>query len=136
MRTYLGWALGLSIASLATWGCHRSARQGPADGTTAVEPNSRVNRSAIRSIANARCEREQRCGNIGVDLKFATRDACLERVRAEWGDELNARECPGGVRDEELDECLEDVKGEDCGSPLDSLQRMLSCGTAEICSDA
>jgi hypothetical protein len=135
MRGPVGWALVLGVATLATLGCNRAARPSSNDPSSVRDADSRTNRTAVRSIAAARCEREERCGNIGVDAKFASQDACLERVRADWADELSARECPAGVRDGELKECIEDIRGEDCGSPLDSLQRMFSCGAAEICAD-
>ena len=136
-----GWALGVLLFAMAA-GCSYRARDGESGpderGVRAAGEErpalTREQRSAVRSIASARCEREERCGNIGVDQKFADKNACLERVRADWSEELNARECPAGVRERELDECIEDIRGEDCGSPFDSLQRMLSCGTAEICS--
>lgn len=127
----------LLTLALSTVACNRHARQtNTSDQTALKETDNRATRSAVRSIADARCEREQRCGNIGVDAKYEDERACLDRVRSDWADELSARECPAGVRRSELDECLEDIRGEECGSPLDSLQRMFSCGTAEICSDA
>lgn len=94
-----------------------------------------TNRSAVRAIASARCEREARCNNLGADAKYPSKEECLDRVRADWAKELNAYECPGGLNRAELNECLEDIRGEDCGSPFDTLARTLSCSKTEICVD-
>ncbi|MFT3923605.1 MAG: DUF6184 family natural product biosynthesis lipoprotein [Myxococcales bacterium] len=93
------------------------------------------NSLAVRSIADARCEREARCGNIGADQDYADKDICEEKIRAEWNDDLNKYECPNGVVQAELDECLRDIKQEDCGNPFDSLARMISCNSGDICDD-
>lgn len=156
MRKSISLALGLGVGLVVMTGCNREGRNRP------LTPEERANRaearaeraehraearteqvsaattremrSAVRSIADARCDREARCHNIGVDAKFASRAACVERVRADWADDLNAHECPKGVRDHELDECLHDIRDEECGNPFDSLDRMFSCGTSEICN--
>ena len=94
-----------------------------------------TNSSAVRAIATARCDREARCNNLGADAKYPSKEACLDRVRADWAKELNAYECPGGLNRAELNECLEDIRGEDCGSPFDTLARTLSCSKTEICVD-
>lgn len=137
MRAFVGVAVSLGVGLVATAGCSRHAHQSPRHRTAAsvVADNSRTSRSAVSSIVAARCEREVRCKNIGPDAKYPSKQACLEQVRADWSEQLNARECPGGVHEEELNECLADIRGEECGSPLDSFARMLSCGTAELCRD-
>lgn len=93
------------------------------------------NNMAVRSIANARCEREQLCGNIGAEQKFASSDSCEEEIKADWNDELNKYECPNGIVRAELDECLADIKKEDCGNPFDTLARVMSCNASDICDD-
>jgi hypothetical protein len=135
MRASLRWAFPLSIAALSLGSCNHQARQDTTarPGSDVREPNSRTHRAAVNSIAQARCQREERCGNIGVDEKFASESACVERIRADWADDLNAYDCPGGVNKVELDECLEDIRDEDCGDPFDTLARTLACGRAEIC---
>ncbi len=157
MKASLSGALGLSVACAVVGGCNHQARhhhtagdvdhrhtagdvdhrrEPAADIDDRGEPSSRAHRAAARSIADARCEREQRCNNIGPDAKFASRNACDERIRADWAEELNAYECPGGVNQEELTECLEDIRDEDCKNPFDTLARTMACSRTEICEDA
>ncbi|HWA76784.1 MAG TPA: DUF6184 family natural product biosynthesis lipoprotein [Polyangiaceae bacterium] len=90
-------------------------------------------RSATESIAMSRCQREQTCNNVGADKKYSSASDCLTRIRADWKDDLNARECPGGINQKQLDECLTKIRNEDCGSPFDTLSRVSECTAAQIC---
>lgn len=92
-------------------------------------------RSAARNIATARCQREARCNNIGADHKYATEEVCDEQIRSEWANNLNAYDCPNGVVDVELEECLNAVRSEDCNSPFDTLSRVSACTAGQICAN-
>ena len=92
-------------------------------------------RSATRRISGARCERETRCNNVGADQKYATQDACEDQVRSEWANDLNAYECPNGVVEKELEECLAAIRAEDCNSPFDTLGRVAECTAGQICAN-
>jgi hypothetical protein len=116
-------------------GCNRSNDPeplAPASGPVMETPRSAAS-SAAESIAQSRCEREQRCDNIGGDKKFSSVDDCLSRVRTDWKDDLNARECPGGVNRAQLDECLSEIRSEECSSPFDTLERVAACTAGQIC---
>lgn len=91
--------------------------------------------SATDSIADARCTRESSCNNIGADKKYSSLDDCMARIREDWRDDLNSRECPGGVDQVELNECLTQVRNEDCSSPFDTLSRVAECASGQICVD-
>jgi hypothetical protein len=91
--------------------------------------------SARESLAKARCEREQRCNDVGADRKYSSSDDCLTRVRADWKDDLNAHECPGGVNQVRLDECLTAVRQEECGHPFSTLDRVATCRSGAMCED-
>jgi hypothetical protein len=90
--------------------------------------------NAREAIAQARCAREARCDNIGGDRKFTSTDDCTARIREEWRDDLSARECPAGWNESELNECLREVRFEECSSPFDTLSRMAACTSAQICT--
>jgi hypothetical protein len=117
----------LSISSL--FGCkHR------ADGPDVRSPRGE-NVSAVRNIADARCEREQKCGNIGDGQSYSSADACGDAVRSEWSEDLNAYECPNGIVDSALEQCLVAIRNEECGAPFDTLQRITACSAGDICAD-
>ncbi len=88
---------------------------------------------AVEQIAQARCDREVRCGKVGPDKDYTSQEVCLTKVKDEWRDDLNARECPGGVVQKELTECLAEIRNEDCGNPFDSLSRIIACREGDIC---
>lgn len=90
-------------------------------------------RNAVEQITAARCAREERCGNIGPDEEYATAAVCESTVRDEWRDDLNARECRGGVVLKEFSECLGAIREESCEAPFDTLERVAACRQSDIC---
>ena len=90
-------------------------------------------RDAATAIVSMRCEREMHCDNVGESKKYSSAQDCSDRIRSDWKDALNARHCPNGVNDAELDECLAKIRGEDCSSPLDTLSRLSECTRGQIC---
>jgi hypothetical protein len=104
-------------------GMRDSADMTPASGT----------RSAADQIARARCDREQQCDNVGADKAYSSMQDCLARIQNDWKEELNARECPGGINQYELNECMAQIRAEACGNPFDTLSRLAECTAGQIC---
>jgi hypothetical protein len=102
-------------------------------GVAVTKIATKGNPVVVDEIANARCQREQGCGNVGKDRKYASGDACREKIAGEWVDDLNRFDCPGGYDKKELDECLEEIRNEDCKNPFDTLGRILACRASDIC---
>jgi hypothetical protein len=126
-------ALGLTFVGAV--GCHKVSE--PAPATAAKEnpvltPASRA-RSAAEQIADSRCEREQQCGNIGNDKTYATSEECVTRIQSDWREDLNSRQCPGGINRKELNDCLSRIRAEACENPFDALARITECTAAQIC---
>ncbi|HEY6880673.1 MAG TPA: DUF6184 family natural product biosynthesis lipoprotein [Polyangiales bacterium] len=88
---------------------------------------------AVHAIAKARCEREQRCDNIGAGKTYASVGACEAKIDNEWAADLNKYECPHGIVESELEQCLAGVRGEECGNPFDTLSRIAQCDADDIC---
>jgi hypothetical protein len=102
--------------------------------TDRPEPSAgAATRSATASIADSRCARELRCENIGPDKKYSSMDDCEARVKTDWRDDLNARECPSGIDREQLEECLDEIRNEDCANPFDTLGRVAACTVGQLC---
>ena len=97
-----------------------------------MTPASRT-RSAAEQIAQARCEREQECGNIGADKTYSSAQDCLARIQNDWKDELSSRQCAGGINQHELNECMGQIRTEACGNPFDTLARITECTQGQIC---
>jgi hypothetical protein len=125
-------AAGLTVLAAA---CERSDK---ALGTEREREDVRAEKAvalgnALDSIVLARCDREARCNNIGADRRYASRDACLSKIHSDWHDELNLTECPGGVDQNELSECLQEIRNEDCNNPFEKLGRVAACRSGELC---
>ena len=101
---------GASIALLALGACHpqRGAQhehgegEGDHDGRNDEhhEPELGAGVSthmAVNAITRARCEREERCGNVGDGKSYASMDVCGDKIRADWSEDLNKYECPKGI---------------------------------------
>lgn len=100
--------------------------------TPAMAPASRT-RTAAEQIAEARCARESHCGNVGKDKTYSSANDCVTRIQSDWRDDLNARACPGGINQHELDECLQQVREESCDNPFETLARITECTQGQIC---
>ncbi len=131
--------LGVLCALLAlSFACNKETQREPVSAQNGsapppgLTPASRL-RSAAEQIAVSRCEREQACGNVGDDKTYSSPPDCLTRIRDDWQEELNSRECPGGVNQHQLDECVSQIRAESCGNPFDTLARITECTQDQIC---
>jgi hypothetical protein len=105
-------------------------------GTTTVtgaNVGSVSSESAINRIVDARCAREAKCNNVGTDKHFASRDVCSQKLHADMRDDLGAKECPRGIDQKELNECLESIQKEDCNNPIDMVGRLAACRSSDLC---
>ena len=123
---------GLSAAFFTSLAC--GSQQRPAEAAPAG-PAVTEGASATESIAEARCARESRCDNIGADKKFSSMEDCIIRIREDWREDLSTRECRSGINETQLNQCLSEVREEECSSPFDTLERVAACTAGQICAD-
>jgi hypothetical protein len=137
----------LATGAALTLACNKSSDREPevASQTARTSPSEFNNyqmtpasgtRPAADQIARARCDREQQCSNIGPDKTYSSMQDCLARIQHDWRDDLNARECPGGINQHELNECMTQIRAEACGNPFDTLSRIAECTSGQICIEA
>ena len=135
----------VAVGSGVMLGCeheHRARTEneayvGPAHATDAPAlPGSRGVDSARHEIVAARCDREQRCANVGSGKDYDTMDACRSKLDGKTESDLNTNDCKHGVDRAKLSECLTKIHDEDCGNPIDSLSRLTACRTGAICIDS
>ncbi|HEY5955992.1 MAG TPA: DUF6184 family natural product biosynthesis lipoprotein [Polyangiaceae bacterium] len=127
-------------STISLCACNRTADKPTVQPASApreerVAPTGHDVASARDAIVNARCAREQRCDNVGDNKTYSSHQDCINRIRADWKDDLNSRECSHGIKQSQLDECLAKVRGEQCGNPFDTLSRVAECTVGQICSD-
>jgi hypothetical protein len=106
----------------------RSVGGGPTEPARTTTPESAVGR-----IAQARCDREVRCHNVGRKEKYETRSECAEKMQNDRRGDINVNECRAGVSEKELDNCLEAIRTEDCGNPIDAISRLNACRSGNLC---
>lgn len=82
---------------------------------------------ATDDIAEARCDREARCGNVGGERKFVDRTDCLSRLAREIVDELDSSRCPDGINGTLLNTCTQAARSESCESAA------RQCDAANLC---
>jgi hypothetical protein len=88
---------------------------------------------ALDQISRERCAREARCQNVGEGRHFASEAACLSAMRAQYDDGLNLRDCSRGIDASGLTHCLAEIRNENCGNPIDSLERATACRSGAVC---
>lgn len=124
---------GLCASVFALLGCGGSNDEG------SMSPASRqateTNERSISALAATRCDREQTCGNVGANGDYTSREDCVLRMERDARDDLDAEECPGGIDRAELDECLTQIRTEDCGHVLDHIERVTQCRSGSLCLD-
>lgn len=109
---------------------------GPPPTTPEQQATARRETAAATSaLTQARCEREQRCDNIGDRKSYSSMDDCLSTVRANWRSDLNEQSCPAGVNQVRLDQCVRSVRDEECGRPFETLDRIATCRSGPMCED-
>lgn len=132
-----------ALCIVAAVGCKRdhvterergTAEQERTGTTTVTGAHTGVaNESAIDRIVTARCAREATCNNVGPDKHYASRDVCSQKIKADMRDDLSAKDCPRGIDQKELDECLDSIRKEDCNNPIDTIGRLAACRTSDLC---
>lgn len=119
----------LALVTLA--GCGKKPDYEPqlTPAARTAEPNER----SIAAIASERCDREERCNTIGPDGRYESYEACFRKLNDAAYDSLGPGQCRSGFDQAELAECLQAIRAEDCNSPLDTLERVAACRSAELC---
>jgi hypothetical protein len=132
------------LGTAALFACQHENQPEPATANSEMSPSPAADeavtmqpaagaRTAPEQIAEARCHREKTCGNIGPEATWRSDVACRDHVREDWKADLGVLECPGGIDQTQLDECLTQIREESCNSPLDTLSRVAACTQGQIC---
>lgn len=120
------------LLGLAACDKHAEPPKTPAQEVAKAEVGGDIG-AALGKITAARCDRETRCDNVGAGKTYDNRGACMSSIHGKTESDLNSKECPGGIRNSELSECLGKIDAEACGNPLDTISRLASCRTGALC---
>jgi hypothetical protein len=112
---------------------HESAP--PATTVTTTGAGIVANHEAMARLTAARCERAKACNDLGKDEKYKDETSCYREVGKTMESELRPAECPRGIKDEKLSNCVQEIKNESCGNPFDKISRLVTCRTSSLCVD-
>jgi hypothetical protein len=108
--------------------------QGCAQDRTPLTPanaDKPATQHAVDSIASARCDRAQRCGQIRNDGEYATRAHCMNVMQDEAKQTVG--QCRQGIDRGDVEQCVGEIANQDCGTSLESLQTWVACQTDDLC---
>jgi len=86
---------------------------------------------ASQKITIARCAHETQCNNIGPGKTYGTMDVCIDKMKTDVDSRFG--ECTNGVDSTDLQSCVDDIREEACGNPVDAMSRILTCSKTKLC---
>jgi hypothetical protein len=133
-------AISMAGAGMLVLGCEHTDRNAavpgsqPIGATMAQPTSSGVDGSVVARLANARCDREQVCDNVGDGKRYASRHICMEQQKGSIANDLNSYECPRGIDSVAVQQCLSAIGAEECGAhPVEAITRMNNCRNGAMC---
>jgi hypothetical protein len=121
-----------AAAAAAAVACCQPAWREPGTAVTTGASASAAE-TAAQTLAVARCDREEKCNNVGDGKEFTSLNACVDELRDKSKNDLRTAACRGGVDDAQLDKCVAEIRGERCGNALDTITRLTSCRSSALC---
>lgn len=135
VRSATAWVLTAGV--LLAVGCEHANNSQAVAGTAPPEgvtnEQNAATQGVVDQISYARCDHEQTCNNIGEGRKYATREVCMDQVRGDTANQLNAYNCPRGIDQKGLNSCLSSLRSGDCGVSLDTITRESNCRDHSLC---
>jgi hypothetical protein len=95
--------------AVALLGCAPSETSASAPGMTNAQPVDADKEWAIWVLANARCDHEAFCDNVGHGKAYETRGACLDHERIQPYDKRCVEDTEGGSR-----KCADEIRAGRC----------------------
>lgn len=119
--------------------CHREPPQqevGRTSITGAQLETHKQNDDAVLQIVEARCAREVACNTVGDGHPWQNREGCVATMKTRLESELKPARCPNGIDQNSLGLCLDAIRNESCGNPMETLARASACANAKLCLSA
>lgn len=107
----------------------------PSQVTTTGAPGVVPNERAVQRLTAARCDRAKSCGKFGPNEKYADEAACKADKHQDFEESLKPTECPGGIREHRLSNCVQELRNERCGDIADKISRLATCRSGSLCID-
>jgi hypothetical protein len=133
--------LALALGGLAACSVHRASeprytpasRMTTADERLPPDANLSQHERALSALTNARCDRETRCNNVGVNRTYENRAQCVASFDKDGYTDLDEDHCPLGIDQDRLGGCLSVIRAEACGTTLSRLDDLDACADRNLC---
>ncbi len=90
---------------------------------------------AVNAATSSTCDAYERCGEVGTDKDFTTRDSCITDRKAFWNDRWPVADCDDRINGDKLQYCLDAIKATSCDSFIDQLETVYGkCAKSDVCS--
>lgn len=123
-------ALGAVAALLIAAGCKHDRG---VSTTTTKSAGILSSEDAVQRLTAARCQREVDCDHIGSGKGYDDYAACEREVSQGLRSSVRTDECPDGIQEAKVDQCLKELKNETCGNVLEQVSRLTTCRTGMLC---
>lgn len=119
--------MGPLVVGFLVFSCQHHAAEPlvPASGTV------RAVDQAVADVSTARCDYEQRCNHIGPEMRYSSREHCMNAMSSEVRGDFN--QCHAGVDQNDLRECLTQIANEDCKGLFHQLEQYKECHMDDLC---
>lgn len=126
-------AIALTAASVALSGFLACRNGRPTSITSTTAAGIVTSDDAVNLLTARRCDREIDCDNVGAGKRYDDRGGCEREIAHDLHAELHPSICPYGVREEQLNDCLEALRTDSCGAPFDAMGRIAVCRAESLC---
>lgn len=125
----------IALATTAAVAVACNHEDAPPKAVTTTGAGVVANEDAVIRLTEARCARARACNNIGPKESYTDDAACKRENRHDLESELRPGECPRGIKEDKLSNCLQEIRNQKCGNPFDSISKSVSCRTGLMCLD-
>lgn len=92
-----------------------------------------INADAHVRLAEVRCDRDERCQNVGAGKRYGDREACISERRAQSDALIPAVRCNQGMNPDRVETCVAAIENAPCNVSLESLDGIESCRAQSLC---
>jgi hypothetical protein len=130
-RLWVALSIGV-ISVIALPSCER--KEHPQNSETVLTGARIESRDYVAGrLADARCERESTCMDIGPGKRFSSQQVCLSALRTDSLGHLARTDCPNGTDPRGLEKCLGAIRGEVCPHAMDQVDHLAACRAESLC---
>lgn len=87
----------------------------------------------VEELSAARCDQQEKCDRIGEGRRYNTRAVCMDELRGDTANQINAYACPRGIDEAGIEACVRSLGEGGCSDVLEAVQRQMRCRDSALC---